>query len=239
MVPSALAHFFVADLDEPELEPGDLAHLLGPLRAKDGAVVTCSDGRGSWRRAVVRRRGRRDAELEPVGAVEREPAPEPALGVAFALTATTRPERVARRLTEVGMDRLVVVTARRSPPLRSPEPVLERMGRVVREAASQSRRAWLPALAVADGLGAAVSLCGDRVVLADRGGGPWPTKVSAAVSGPEGGWAPEERALAVEAGWPIVGLGPTQLRAETAALACGVLLAACRAGTVLPAQGEP
>lgn len=239
MVPAELAHFFVADLDLPELSPGDLAHLLGPLRAEDGAIVTCGDGRGSWRLAMVRRRGRREAELEPAGPVEREAMPGPALGVAFALTAATRPERVARRLTEVGVDRLVVLVAKRSPPLRSQEAMLGRIERVVREAASQSRRAWIPTLAVADGLEAAGELLGGRPALADRGGGPWPAGISAAMSGPEGGWAPEERAWVAEAGWPLVGLGPTQLRAETAAVACGVILSACRAGAVRPAQAEP
>jgi 16S rRNA U1498 N3-methylase RsmE len=46
--------------------------------------------------------------------------------------------------------------------------------------------------------------------------------------GPEGGWAPEERAL----GAPLVGLGEHVLRAETAAVTAGVLLAALRAGFV-------
>jgi len=239
VVPSELAHFFVADLDEPDLEPEDLAHLLGPLRAGDGALITCGDGRGSWRRVVVRRRGRRDAGLEPAGPIESEPEPTPSIGVAFAHTSTTRPERVARRLTEVGVDRLVVLTAKRSPPARASQSVRARIERVVREAASQSRRAWLPTLELADSVLAAALGFGDGVVLADRGGGPWPEGAKAALCGPEGGWAPEERALACAQGWPVVGLGPTQLRAETAAVACGVVLAACRAGAVRPGSTAP
>ena len=37
--------------------------------------------------------------------------------------------------------------------------------------------------------------------------------------GPEGGWTPEERQQCVAAGWKPVSLGPTVLRAETAAIA--------------------
>ncbi len=54
--------------------------------------------------------------------------------------------------------------------------------------------------------------------------------------GPEGGWS-EEELVAV----PVahrVGLGPNVLRAETAALAAGVILAALRGGLVAPAGPE-
>jgi 16S rRNA (uracil1498-N3)-methyltransferase len=49
--------------------------------------------------------------------------------------------------------------------------------------------------------------------------------------GPEGGWAPAEFAADI----PHVGLGPHVLRAETAAVAAGLLLAGLRAGVVHPA----
>jgi 16S rRNA (uracil1498-N3)-methyltransferase len=50
--------------------------------------------------------------------------------------------------------------------------------------------------------------------------------------GPEGGWSDDE----LKAVPCHVGLGPHVLRAETAALAAGVLLAALRAGLVSPAR---
>jgi 16S rRNA U1498 N3-methylase RsmE len=46
--------------------------------------------------------------------------------------------------------------------------------------------------------------------------------------GPEGGFAPDE----LDLGLPQVGFGPGVLRAETAAVAAGVILGALRAGTV-------
>ena len=48
--------------------------------------------------------------------------------------------------------------------------------------------------------------------------------------GPEGGWAPEERAELST----TVGLGHQVLRAETAALTAGALLGALRTGLVAP-----
>jgi 16S rRNA (uracil1498-N3)-methyltransferase len=50
------------------------------------------------------------------------------------------------------------------------------------------------------------------------------------VVGPEGGWAPEERALPV----PRIALAGQVLRAETAAVTAGALMAALRAGLVGP-----
>jgi len=50
--------------------------------------------------------------------------------------------------------------------------------------------------------------------------------------GPEGGWSEEELVLADARGAARVGLGPTVLRAETAAVAVAVLLCGLRSGTV-------
>jgi RsmE family RNA methyltransferase len=52
--------------------------------------------------------------------------------------------------------------------------------------------------------------------------------------GPEGGWSDAER----DRGLPVVGLGPTTLRAETAAIAAGALLTALRAGAVVAGGGS-
>jgi 16S rRNA U1498 N3-methylase RsmE len=50
--------------------------------------------------------------------------------------------------------------------------------------------------------------------------------------GPEGGWAPEERAACPH----VVGLADAVLRAETAAIVAGTLLTALRSGRVHPGR---
>lgn len=70
------------------------------------------------------------------------------------------------------------------------------------------------------------------VAIAVPGGAPLSLATPTVLVGPEGGWSDEELA-AVPA---KVGLGPHVLRAETAAMAAGVLLAAMRAGLAAPAQ---
>ena len=75
-----------------------------------------------------------------------------------------------------------------------------------------------------------------RVALATQGGAPLTLATPTVLVGPEGGWSGEELAAVPEA--HRVGLGPNVLRAETAALAAGVILAALRGGLVAPAGPE-
>jgi 16S rRNA U1498 N3-methylase RsmE len=67
-----------------------------------------------------------------------------------------------------------------------------------------------------------------EVVLAQLSGDR-PTVAQHVVAvGPEGGWSTEE----LESGLPTVGFGLSVLRAETAAVTAGALLASLRTGTV-------
>jgi RsmE family RNA methyltransferase len=95
----------------------------------------------------------------------------------------------------------------------------------------QSRRLWLPEVADITPL-RDLAASGDPWTMAQPGGPPpAPAQTGVFVMiGPEGGWGPDELAL----GLPLVGLGPTTLRAETAALGAAFLFAALRAGTVEP-----
>jgi 16S rRNA (uracil1498-N3)-methyltransferase len=74
----------------------------------------------------------------------------------------------------------------------------------------------------------------EGVAVADRGGAPPSLEHRLVLVGPEGGWAPEEAAAARCGGVPGVALGAHVLRAETAALTVGGLLAGLRAGLVGP-----
>ncbi len=72
------------------------------------------------------------------------------------------------------------------------------------------------------------------------GGAPLNLSTPTVLVGPEGGWSDSE--LAAIPSSRHIGLGPNVLRAETAALAAGLLLVALRTGLVLPvgpATGAP
>lgn len=214
----------VADPGDPVLGGNEAHHLGRVLRLRPGETVIATDGKGTW--TPCRYVG--GGGLEPVGPVCHEPAPARAVTVAFSLVKGERPEWAVQKLTELGVDRIVLLSSARTvvhwPPPKA-RASLERLRRVAAEAACQSRRVWLPALEGVVGLEA---LDPATSVLAEPGGPPLPATASAVAVGPEGGWSPEE----LSAGFATAGLGPHVLRAETAAVAAGVLLVARRAGTV-------
>ena len=172
-----MAHVFVPDLSAPELATGDRHHLEQVLRLRVGEAVTASDGAGRW----VACRWVGGAALEVDGEVVVEPAPTPLVTVAFSPVKGDRPEWAVQKLTELGVDRIVPLVAARSVVRWTGDrgaAVVERWRRVAREAAMQSRRAWLPAVEEAVAFGEAAAWPGAALAV---GGG------DCAVAGPAGG----------------------------------------------------
>ncbi len=222
---SAAAHVFVADLETPSLDPVDRHHLARVLRIRAGQAVSASDGAGRWRPCRMAASG----ELEPDGEVVAQARPSPPITVAFALTKGDRPEVAVQKLTEVGVDVIVAFGAERSVARWDEERAqgrIERLRRVAREAAMQSRRVWLPDV---QPLATFAEVAGrPGAALAEPGGGPPSLARPTVLVGPEGGWSASELAVGVA----TVGLGPAVLRAETAAVVAGSLLVALRDGLV-------
>jgi len=232
---SAAAQVFVADPAFPKVEPEDRHHLVSVLRLRPGELVVAADGGGRW--GLCRFRGGSGDLLEADGPVVFEPAPLPALTIAFAPAKGDRPEWVVQKLTELGIDRIVPLSTARSVVRWEgdrADRAVERLRRVAREAAGQSRRVWIPEVTAVQALPVLVEAAHGCVSLAQMGGSP-PTRHSTVVAvGPEGGWAPAE----IEPGWRTFGLGPHVLRAETAAVAAAAIMDALRAGTVLGGNRE-
>lgn len=209
---------FVDDLDAPVLSADDAHHLLRVLRLRPGTGCTVSDGAGRWREVRLGP----DGVLEPVGPIVVAPPPDrPPVTIGFALVKGDRPELVVQKLTELGVDRIVPFTAERSVVRWAGDRVVhhhQRLCRVAREAAMQSRRVRLPEILPPCAFAEAAAIPG--AVLADPGGAPLSGAHSVVLIGPEGGWSDQERAH----GCPTVTLGEGILRAETAAITAAVLL---------------
>jgi 16S rRNA (uracil1498-N3)-methyltransferase len=240
MTPAALgavAQVFVADVAALDVAPDDEHHLGQVLRLRAGEVVVASDGAGRWRACrftggAARGSGRAPV-LEADGPVVTSVRVEPAVTVAFVPVKGDRPEWTVQKLTEAGVDHIVVLESRRAVVHWEGERrarAVDRLGRVAREAAAQSRRPWLPeveGVLTLDDLGARLAPL--PLALAQFGGDRPSIAAPALAVGPEGGWDPSETR-----GRPLVGLGPQVLRAETAAVAAGLLLCALREGLVGP-----
>jgi 16S rRNA (uracil1498-N3)-methyltransferase len=233
---AAAALVFVDDPAAPVLTESDAHHLLDVLRLRAGEVVAASDGAGRWttcRLALGPTGGGRGAgwpTLEVEGPVRTQPRESPEVTVAFAPVKGDRPEWVVQKLTELGVDRIVPVRAVRSVVRWEGERgdrVVDRLRRVAHQAAAQSRRPWLPEVAGVTTLDGLLALTGHQPLLAHFGGGRPTLDAPVVAVGPEGGWDESERDRRT-----LVGLGPTVLRAETAAVAAGALLCGLRSGVV-------
>jgi 16S rRNA (uracil1498-N3)-methyltransferase len=223
------AHVFVADLEQPDLDEDDRHHLARVLRLRAGEAVSASDGQGRWR--PCRFTGEGPAGLEVVGPVVEVAPPAPPLTVGFALVKGDRPELIVQKLTELGIDRIAPFVADRTVVRWDDGRAtrnLERLRKVARAAAMQSRQVRLPAVLEVRSLRAFYDEERGSMALAQRGGRPpslrWPT----VLIGPEGGWSPAELAL----GNPIVSFSDSVLRAETASITVGGVLAALRSGLI-------
>ena len=218
------AHVFVDNLSVPELHPDDEHHLLRVLRVRDGDAVSVSDGLGGWLLASMTRSG----ELVGQADVVHEPAPTYAIGVAFAPVKGEKPEVIVQKLTELGVDDIVPLTSTRYAVVRWDEARADRqhqrLVKVAREAAMQSRRVWLPRVRVGTTLEMVLH---EGAAFAEPGGVEVGAQHHMIVIGPEGGFAPEELAMSRE----CVSLGESILRAETAAIVAGTLMAKCRRET--------
>ena len=220
---SAAAQVFVDDLGSPELAEGDGHHLTRVLRLEQGSSVCAADGVGGWRLCRLGSSG----ALEPDGDVRRQAALAPSLSVGFSPVKGDRPEWVVQKLTEVGIDRVVILRTQRSIVRWSSERAerqIAKLTRVAHEAARQCRRLWLPGLEFAPS-----GVLPQDGVLADAGGRALSGDDHLILVGPEGGWTNEERD-----GRSTVALAANILRSETAALVAGAAMASLRLGLAEP-----
>ena len=225
----AVAHTFVSALDDDVTLDDESGHHLSRVRrVRAGDVITAADGRGHWRPYVLTRVEPGAVDLRAQDDVVAEPRLVPRLAVAFALTKGAKPDLVVQKLTELGVDGVTVLAARRSIPQWSDEragTAIGRLRRIAREAAAQCRRARVPDV---DGVRPVTDVQGRTgLVVADPDGdGPAALSLPAEgewvlVVGPEGGFDADE---AVGLRGARLRLAPHVLRAETAALAGAAVL---------------
>ncbi len=232
------ARFFLPELPSQGqvVVDGDLAHHLAHvLRARPGLEVLLADGRGGRAEATVQAIDRHTVRLL-VAATNRVPPPPFRLHVAFAPPRLQRAEWLFEHGTEVGIDVFHPLwTARTRPQGERPE----RWQRIVRAAAGQCDRDWLPEVRPARELAA---LFADPALPAARflaapGAPPLATLAPRDADvlllvGPEGGFAADEQAAALGAGFCSAGLTRHVLRSAARGPPWGTRAVACEPATV-------
>jgi 16S rRNA (uracil1498-N3)-methyltransferase len=192
-------------------------HLRKVLRLRDGEPVGVTDGRGRWCLAASVRAGN-TLRLEATSVIVTEPVAARPVTIAAAIPKGDRLDWMVQKVTELGVDRLVLLHADRSVVRWKQDRVdhqLARLQRIADEALRQSRRVVRLTI---DAPAPAVDVLGGYLV-AEPGGRALTVGDSAVAVGPEGGWSDAE----LRAGGDRIDLGPTVLRTETAAVAVSTL----------------
>lgn len=203
------------------LPEAESRHLATVLRAAPGDEVELLDGRGKRARA---RFSRLDGGRALVDVLEAETVPAPRtgrVGLAAAVPKGSRADWMIEKAVEAGVEVFFPILARRGVATAEGAEKRARWERIAVESAKQCGRATLPELLEPRPLAQVLEETAGWPLrlLADPAGGPaghLPAGDAVVFVGPEGGWAPEERALFSK--FRPVRLGPYTLRVETAAL---------------------
>lgn len=228
--------FLTADLDGEMLTLGgdEGRHAATVRRIKPGERVDVGDGAGRVAECVVASVDGTTLTLD-VTARRTEPPPRPRLVVVQALAKGDRSEDAVEAMTEVGVDAFVPWAASRSVTRwegARGDKALQRWRATAREAAKQSRRAWVPEvapLATTREVAALLVTAALPVVLHEVATRPLTAVEIPAdgdvvvVVGPEGGIADDELAVF---GVEPYRLGRSVLRTSTAGVAAAAIVLA-------------
>jgi len=214
-------------------------HAADVQRLRAGESLLLADGRGGIASAVVTAAGRGTLDVT-VGEHREVPAASPRLVAVQAIAKGDRGELAVATMTEVGVDEIVPWAAARCVAQWRGERGERSLGRwraTAREAATQSRRAWVPVVAEPVSTPVLAARAGKRdgqlLILHESATArltevdlpPTAAEITIVV-GPEGGIAPEELERFVAGGARPVRLGESVLRTSTAGVVALSVLSA-------------
>lgn len=231
-----MARFFVAASNIfggiAYLNGEDLDHIK-VLRIRDGETFTVCDGNGTDYSCVLSKMDRDSAEVQILGSEPSKGEPSVECTVYIAYAKGDKIEHVVQKAVELGASRIVLFPSKRC--VSRPEGAAlikktARYAKIAEEAAKQSGRGKIPEVitmptykaAIEAAAGADIPLfCYEdekELSLKTCIESAAEIKTVSIVTGPEGGFEPEEAQLAVQMGMKCVTMGPRILRCETAPL---------------------
>lgn len=215
------------------LSPDDTRHVMTVLRHRVGDTLAVTDSTGQTFSCRITASDGRQATLEPIELLEARQERQGEVILAAGLLKNDKFEWVVQKATELGVSRVVPVQMAHCVVKLNDARRKDRCARwqkIAAEAAKQCGRNDIPQIGDVVSFEGLVRDYGDKPFLIPYERETRPLRdVCASVQtgdvviciGPEGGFAPEEIALAEArlAACATVSLGPRILRAETAALA--------------------
>lgn len=233
--------FVLTSTDLGGLESGGIAtlstevdrHVRHVLRLQNGSSVIATDGHGHVTDASLFKGG-----LRVSGSVRDVPARSPGISVFQALGKGRKHDDVIRVCTELGVERIVAISAEQSLSVLRDDKVdrvRRRWEAVADSAVQQSHNAWAPELLGPVGIERAVEelpeetlvlVADTRDDVVDIRSAVTPAPHVAVAIGPESGWTDDERNLWRLLGATFISLGSTILRTEHAAAAAVAAVAA-------------
>jgi 16S rRNA (uracil1498-N3)-methyltransferase len=225
------------------IEGDEYRHLTHVMRMRAGDALRVVDGAGNTYDVVITTIGRASAECRITAHHVRlnEPSRPVILGAAV-LKNPSRFDFLVEKSVELGVGTIVPLLTERTIPRHGNS---ERWRKLCIAAMKQSGRCVLPevrALTPFAEFLASAPKDSARFIAHEQGppatdiGSPGPAQEVVLCIGPEGGFGEGEAALAAQAGFATVVLGPRRLRAETAAITA---LAAVMRGDIRPASWLP
>lgn len=215
--------------------PAGAARHAQVRRSQPGDALRLFDGRGGEWTAEVVRMGRHEVEVRLAEHLDVSREPPFAASIALGVPANERMDALIEKATELGVEVVQPLMTERSVLRVGGERAARRRVHwqaIAVAAAEQCGATRIPELRPVMELGAwlrtlppAGGELGARWLLSPaKDARPWAPPPPAlaswtTLSGPEGGLSEAEQALAAQAGFEAVGLGPRVLRADTAPLA--------------------
>ena len=232
--PGALNHTSIS------IKGSEARHIKTVLRLMPGDAIRLFDGTGVEYDAVISEISAGCVEFAITAEFTADAESPIELTIAQGYLKEKKMDSLIRPLCELGMNRWMPFTSQRSVPRPNESRLQARMQRwqkIARESLKQCRRSVLPQIStpvsfdevLADGRSCDLKILfwEEETRALDRtavSGGTDPGKRILIVLGPEGGFTEKEVDQARQQGFPVSGLGPRILRAETATIAACTLM---------------
>ena len=229
-----MANFYITrdDINEntAHITGEEAQHISRVLRMKKGDTVTLCDGEGTFYEAKLSDFTDKTVVAEILSSRPAETEPGVKLTIFQGVPKNPKLETIVQKATELGVVRIVPVDTVRAVAKLDKAAKVDRLRKIAKEAAKQSKRGIVPEVTESMSFKDAVKLAAEadlaiipyeeetEVSLKKALSGKKPKTVSVMI-GPEGGFEKEEILLAKDYGITSVTLGKRILRTETAPLA--------------------